>query len=160
MAKVTNGQVTHRMALDIQHFSKAGLVISEQHKESDLVVATGLQFLNRFMFGVVRPTILVSGFRWTAIGAGATGVLYGQASLWHETQRMAHAFVRANGTTGKAYISCTFNIPVATTLYEVGLFGTLTAKGLPMYCRDTYAVKNVGLGDQVRVIYTSWFATT
>jgi hypothetical protein len=118
----------------------------------DLVVNAGLNALcgQAFDDSGSRPTV----FNYVAIGEDGTAPAAAQTALGSESMRVQGAYAKDAGV-GECSLDATFNVTATLGLQECGLFNA--ASGGTMYCRDTYAVKNVVDGDTVKVYYTPKF---
>jgi hypothetical protein len=119
---------------------------------NDLVVDAGLNALcgQAFDGSANRPAV----FNSVAIGTDGTAPSSTQTSLGAEVMRVQGTYTK-DANTGECSMDATFNITSSYALQECGLFNA--SSGGTMYCRDTYATKNVVSGDTVKVYYTAKF---
>jgi len=118
----------------------------------DLVVDAGLNALcgQAFDGSGSRPAV----FNYVAIGTDGTAPAAGNTSLGAEVMRVQGTYSK-DANVGECSMDATFNITATYALQECGLFNAVAAG--TMYCRDTYATKNVVSGDTVKVYYTPKF---
>jgi hypothetical protein len=118
----------------------------------DLVVDGGLNALcgQAFDSSANRPAV----FNYVAIGTDGTTPAATQTALGAEVMRVQGTYTK-DANTGECSMDATFNITNSYALQECGLFNA--SSGGTMYCRDTYATKNVVNGDTVKIYYTPKF---
>jgi len=118
----------------------------------DLVVDAGLNALcgQAFDGSGSRPAV----FNYVAIGEDGTTPAAGNTALGSESMRVQGTYAK-DANVGECSLDATFNITSTLALQECGLFNA--SSGGTMYCRDTYATKNVVSGDTVKVYYTPKF---
>jgi hypothetical protein len=111
----------------------------------DLVVDAGLNALcgQAFDGSGSRPAV----FNYVAIGTDGTAPANGQTALLAEVMRVQGTYAK-DAALGECSMDATFNITATYALQECGLFNANS--GGSMYCRDTYATKNVVSGDTVK----------
>jgi hypothetical protein len=118
----------------------------------DLVVNSGLDAACGAVFD--RSASRPAAFDYIAIGTDGTTPSASQTALGNEVMRVQATYSK-DPNTGECSIDATFNIQSSYALQECGIFNA-SASGT-MYCRDTYTMKNVVSGDQVKVYYTGKF---
>jgi hypothetical protein len=118
----------------------------------DLVVNAGLNALCGAAFdgSGSRPAV----FDYVAIGEDGTAPAAVQTALGSESMRVQGVYAK-DANVGECSVDATFNITTTLALQECGLFNA--SSGGSMFCRDTFATKNVVSGDTVKVYYTPKF---
>lgn len=134
----------------VEHW-RGGKLLSVDVAEYDLLVNAGLNYLCEVVGNPTQPARM----GYTAIGTGgATLPGAGQTALVTETHRLANTYTKL-ADVGKATLEATFTFTAAYAINECGLFNAATAG--TMYCRDTFTVRNVESGDELKVKYTLTF---
>lgn len=119
----------------------------------DLVVNAGLNALCSQAFDGSGARL--AAFTYGAIGTDGTAPSAAQTGLLAQVMTRIAATYGKDAGVGECSVDITFNIDGTYGLQECGLFNA--ASGVTMYCRDTYAVKNVVLNDTVKLYYTPKF---
>jgi len=129
------------------------VLIDIDEKPIDLVVNDGLDALCGCAFdaSASRP----AAFQYIALGTVSTAPSATDSALGGEVMRTIATYTKAS-EVGACTLTASFDITASYSLCECGIFNA--SSGGTLYCRDTFATRNVVSGDVVKVYYTGSFA--
>ena len=142
---------SEKVILTVKMFDKDGNLISEDCKEKDLVVNSGLALRAELLGDVSSPTALNA----IAVGTGTTAASATQTALVTEVARVAstNTVITTNVTDDTLQMVGTISFTASYSIAEVGTFNSTTASSGTMYSRDTVGPYNVTSGTSLQFTF-------
>jgi hypothetical protein len=149
VSSLTPAELKRAFMVAVVEGERKALIDVDEKLMEDLLTDVGLNALcgQAFDSSGSRPAV----FNYCAIGTSSQTPANGDTALIAESMRVQGTYTK-DGATGECSMDATFNIVATLALQECGLLNAASV-GI-IYCRDTYAVKNVVSGDTVKVYYT------